>query len=108
MVKNLPANAGDPGLISGSGRSNEEGNGNSLPCSYLENPHGHWSLVGYSPWGRKDLDTNVYLFSTRGKLPKILKDNKKMRPQSKHYFNYRLKYSASDEANIILYQSLKI
>ena len=60
MVKNLPANAGDPGLISGSGRSNEEGNGNSLPCSCLENPHGHWSLVGYSPWDCKDLDMNVY------------------------------------------------
>ena len=60
MVKNLPVNAGDPGLISGSRRSNGEGNGNSLPCSCLENPHGQRSLVRYSPWGCKDLDTNVY------------------------------------------------
>ena len=30
VVKNPPANAGDVGLMSGSGRSSEEGNGNSL------------------------------------------------------------------------------
>ena len=30
VVKNLPANAGDVGLISGLGRSPREGNGNSL------------------------------------------------------------------------------
>ena len=30
MVKNLPANAGDVGLIPGSGRSPGEGNGNPL------------------------------------------------------------------------------
>ena len=31
-------NAGDPGLILGSGRSPEEGNGNPLQHSCLENP----------------------------------------------------------------------
>ena len=31
-------NAGDLGLISGSGRSPGEGNGNPLQCSFLENP----------------------------------------------------------------------
>ena len=31
-------NAGDPGLISGSGRSLGEGNGKPLQYSYLENP----------------------------------------------------------------------
>ena len=31
-------NAGDPGLIPGSGRSSGEGNGNPLQYSYLENP----------------------------------------------------------------------
>ena len=31
-------NAGDPGLIPGSGRSSGEGNGNSLQYSCLENP----------------------------------------------------------------------
>ena len=36
MVKN-PGNAGDLGLIPGSGRSPGEGNGNLLQCSSLEN-----------------------------------------------------------------------
>ena len=41
MVKNLPANAGDvkdTGLIPGSGRSPEGGNGNPLQYSCLDNP----------------------------------------------------------------------
>ena len=38
MVKNLPANAGDPGSIPGSRKSPEEGNGNSLKYSCPENP----------------------------------------------------------------------
>ena len=37
VVKNLPANAGDLGLIPGSGRSLGEGNGNPLQYSSLEN-----------------------------------------------------------------------
>ena len=38
MVKNLPANAGDVGSMPGLGRSLEEGNGNPLPYSCLEEP----------------------------------------------------------------------
>ena len=38
MVRNLPANAGDAGLIPGSGRSPGEGNGNLLQYSCLVNP----------------------------------------------------------------------
>ena len=38
MVKNLPANAGDLGLIPGSGRSAGKGNSNPLQYSCLENP----------------------------------------------------------------------
>ena len=38
MVKNPPANEGDMGSISGSGRSPGEGNSNSLQCSCLEIP----------------------------------------------------------------------
>ena len=37
-VKASASNAGDPGLIPGSGRSPEEGNGNPLQYSCLENP----------------------------------------------------------------------
>ena len=46
MVKYLPVKAGDVGLIPGSGRSSEEGNGN--PYQYcLENPmdRGAWSAT---------------------------------------------------------------
>ena len=44
IVKNLPANAGDTGSISGSGRSPGEGNGNPLHYSCLKNPvdRGAW------------------------------------------------------------------
>ena len=38
MVKNLPASAGDAGLIPESGRSAEGGNSNLLQYSCLENP----------------------------------------------------------------------
>ena len=37
VVKSLPSTAGDVGLIPGPGRSPEEGNGNPLQYSYLEN-----------------------------------------------------------------------
>jgi len=37
-VKASAFNVGDPGLISGSGRSPGEGNGNPLQYSCLENP----------------------------------------------------------------------
>ena len=43
-------NAGDVGLIPGSGRSPGEGNGNPLQYSCLGNPMDR-SLAGYSPWG---------------------------------------------------------
>ena len=44
VVKNLPANAGDAGLIPGFGRSPGGGNGNPLQYSCLENPtdRGTW------------------------------------------------------------------
>ena len=38
VVKNLPANAGDRGSISRSGRSPKEGNGKPLQYSFLGNP----------------------------------------------------------------------
>ena len=44
VVKNLSANAGDPGSIPGLGRSPGEGNGNPLQYSCQENPvdRGAW------------------------------------------------------------------
>ena len=60
VVKNLLAYAGDlrdKGLIPGSGSSPRGGNGNPLYYSCVENPQGQRSLMGYSPWGRKELET---------------------------------------------------
>ena len=59
-AKESSCNVGDLGLISGLGRSPEE-NGNPLQYSCLENLHGERGLVGYSPWGQKDLDTTECL-----------------------------------------------
>ena len=55
MVKNLSANAGDTGLIPGSGRYPGEGNGNPLQCSCLESlmDRGAWLS---RPWVRKESD----------------------------------------------------
>ena len=52
VVKNLPANPGDTGLIPGSGRSPGEANSNPLQYSCLGNPmdRGAWRA---SPWGCK-------------------------------------------------------
>ena len=47
-VKNLPANAGDVVSIPGLGRYPQEGNGNPLQCSCLENPVDRgavWAIV---------------------------------------------------------------
>ena len=49
-------NAGDPGSIPGSGRSPGEGKWQSTPVPLPGKFHGRRSLVGYSPWGRKELD----------------------------------------------------
>ena len=54
-------NAGDLGSVPELGRSPGEGHGNPLQNSCLENPHGQRSLVGYSPWSCKELDTTEQL-----------------------------------------------
>ena len=54
--KESACNVGVLGLIPGLGRSPGGGPGNPLQYSRLENPCGQRSLVGYSPWGRKELD----------------------------------------------------
>ena len=54
-------NAGDPGSIPGLGRSPGEGNGKHTPVFLPGKSHALRSLVGYSPWGRKESDTTEWL-----------------------------------------------
>ena len=64
VVKNPPANAGDPGdvgLIPGSRICPGVRNDNPPQYSCLENPHGQRSLAGYSPGGHKELGTTEQL-----------------------------------------------
>ena len=55
--KESACSVGDLGSIPGLGRSPGGGHDNPLQYSCLENPHEQRSLVGYSPWGCKELDT---------------------------------------------------
>ena len=57
-------NAGDLGSIPGSRRSPGEGNGNPLQYFLPGKSRGRRSLVGYSPWGRKESDTTEQLHFT--------------------------------------------
>ena len=54
--KESACNVGDQGFISGSGRSPEEGNGNPLQYSCLENP-----MAGETRQGGKQLDISECL-----------------------------------------------
>ena len=73
--KEASCNWGDLGLVPGLGRSPGGGHGNPLQYSCLESPHGQRSLVGYSPWGRKESDTTEPLSITQQKLSINLKLN---------------------------------
>ena len=53
VVKNMPANAGDEGLIPGSGRSPGEGDRQPAPVFLPGESHGQRSLVGSSPWDHR-------------------------------------------------------
>ena len=57
VVNNLPANAGDLGLIAGSGRSCGEGSGNPLQYFCLRNlmDRGAWQVTAHEV--TKELDT---------------------------------------------------
>ena len=49
----------------------EKENGNPLQYSCLESPMDRRSLVGYSPWGRKESDTTERLTSRDKKVEKV-------------------------------------
>ena len=50
----LPVDAGDVGMILGSGKSTGEGNDNPNPVSLSVKSHGQKSLSSYSPWDCKE------------------------------------------------------
>ena len=93
--KESACNAGDPGSISGSGRSPGEGHRNPLQYSCLENFHVQRSLEGYSPWGHKESDTTEWLStaqrvvgsSWRGMKKKILRQRKVLLWEAPYYVN---------------------
>ena len=64
VIKNPPANVRDvrdAGSIPRLGRSTEQGHGNPLQYSCLENPSEQRNLAGYSPWSREESDTMKHL-----------------------------------------------
>ena len=54
--KESACHVGDPGSIPGWGRSPEEGNGNPLQYSCLENSMDRGAWQGYKPCGCKEVD----------------------------------------------------
>ena len=62
VVKNLPANAGDTGLIPGSGRSPRR-KWQPTPIFLPGGSHGQKRLAGYSPWGCRELAMTQWLNS---------------------------------------------
>ena len=72
MVKNLPSDARDSGLILGLGRSPGKGSGKPLQYSCLENPTDRGE-----PWGCKESDTTEQLSLTHSLLLKNLPEMQK-------------------------------
>ena len=65
VVKNLPANTGDKGLIPESGRSPGEGNGRQLQYSCPENPMDRgawWATVHRVTKSQTQLSTHAHLY----------------------------------------------
>ena len=84
LVKNLPAmqETWIPSL--GWEDSPGGGHGNLLQYSCLENPHGQRSLAGYTPWGRKELDTTEQL-----SIAPLLKQQQQQQ-STKHRYNDKM------------------
>ena len=68
VIKNPPANAGDMGLIPGSGRSPGEQTGNPVQYSCLGNPMDRGTGSLYSPWGCKRIRHDLTTQQVNNKL----------------------------------------
>ena len=66
--KETARNAGDPDLIPGLGRFPGEENSNPLQYPWPGESHWQRSLVGYSPWGGKELDTTEMSAPTQDRV----------------------------------------
>ena len=78
MVKESACNAGDAGLIPGSGRSPGRGNGNPLQHSSLENSMDRgawWAIVHGVTKRRTQLSTHAHTYSHTNKWMIDLKEN---------------------------------
>jgi len=73
--KESACNAGALGSIPGLEDSLGGSHGNPLQYSCLENPHGQRFLVGYSPWGHKELATTEQLSTIQHKLENSIHEN---------------------------------
>ena len=62
--KESACNAGDPGLIPGSGKIPRRREWQPTPVFLPGKSHGRRNLVGYSPWGHKESDTTERLTFT--------------------------------------------
>ena len=68
--KAFACNAGDPGFFSWVGKIPWRRKWRSTPALLPGKSHGQRSLIGYSPWGRKELDTTEQLhFTSLATLP---------------------------------------
>ena len=67
--KESACDARDLGSTPGLGRSPGEGNGNPLQYSSPGKSHGQQSLVGYTPWGHRELDMTGQLTQIRKLRP---------------------------------------
>ena len=63
--KESTCQAGDMDSIPGLGRSPGEGKWQPTPVFLPGKSHGQRSLLGYSPWGRKESDTAEHAHTTR-------------------------------------------
>ena len=93
VVKNPPANAGDMGLIPGSGRSPEGGNGNPLPIFLPGEYLGQRSLVGFSPWGHEELtqlSTHAFFLDHYNYNTSIMTSNYKTLVKQKIFSAYKI------------------
>ena len=106
VVKNLPANAGDVGLIPGSGRSSGGGGGNPLQHSWLGNPmdRGAWQATVHGvPKSQTWLsDSATHLYN------RILLSNKRdklQRHKEMTLYRHYAKWKKPDTKEHILYGS---